>query len=73
MVPFHITALADAGLPMERIKVLVGHSQGKDVTQSIYRAKPSVGVLQADIERLHYEGLDLSHLHTVSTGATPSH
>ena len=59
-----VSALAEAGLPNERVKLLVGHSQGRDTTMSVYRGRPSVAALHADIELLRYPGLSLRHLHT---------
>ena len=54
--------MANATVPDERIKAIVVHSQEWNITQGVYKKRLNVGVVKADIERLEYPGLDLSHL-----------
>ena len=55
------TALVNADVPLERIQALVGHRQ-QGVTMSVYAKAVDVKLLKKDIEKLNYDGLDLSGL-----------
>ena len=56
-----ITALFAADVPEDRIQALVGHTT-RGVTVGVYRKRVSVKLLQADLARLEFPGLDLGHL-----------
>jgi hypothetical protein len=58
-----IPALINAGIPDVRIKRIVGHSDGKNVTQGVCLKTADIGLVANDLAKLEYPGLDLNHLH----------
>ena len=58
-----VTGLMNADVPLERVQAIVGHKGDRpNVTIGIYMKKVDIKLLKKDIEKLNYDGLDLSGL-----------
>jgi integrase len=55
-------ALEKNGVSMKRIKQLIGHENSEDRVTMIYTGLTDLPELKIDIEKLKYDGLDLSHV-----------
>lgn len=54
-----VDVLLNKGVPLHDVKALVGHSQGKDVTQTSYRKSFRVAFMRQIVDRIAFDGLRL--------------